>query len=146
MAQTKPTSAPTPARHCLRNESGVAIVEFALVAPIFLLMLLGILAYGGYFWRAHSLQQIANDAARSALAGLDATERGALARLSITQELGPLAGLRAERAAVTVSEANEILVVTLDYDASDDAFLQFGLVPLPNKTIRRTAAIRLAGL
>ena len=134
------------ARRLKGGEHGVAIVEFALVAPIFLLMLLGIIAYGGYFWRAHSLQQVANDAARSALAGLDVTERGALARLSIAQELEPLAGLRAERAAVTVTEANEMLVVTLDYDASDDAFLQFGLVPLPQKTIRRTAVIRLAGL
>ncbi|ARS26347.1 TadE/TadG family type IV pilus assembly protein [Sphingomonas sp. KC8] len=127
-------------------QRGAAIVEFALVAPVFLLILLGIIAYGGYFWRAHSLQQVANDAARSALAGLDPTERSTLARLSVAQELGPLAGLHAERAAVSISEANETLVVTLDYDASHDAFLQFGLVPLPQKRIRRTAAIRLGGL
>lgn len=122
------------------------MIEFAVIAPVFIMILAGIIAYGGYFWRAHSLQQIANDAARSALAGLTATERDALARDSVAREMEPLAGIAADRATVRISEANDLLVVTLTYDASDDAFLQLGLVPLPDRRIRRTAAIRLAGL
>lgn len=122
------------------------MIEFALIAPIFVMILAGIVAYGGYFWRAHSLQQIANDAARSALPGLTAAERAALARDSISREMEPLAGLPADRATIAIREANDLLVVTLTYDASNDAFLQLGLVPLPDRRIRRTAAIRLAGL
>ncbi|MCC7268336.1 MAG: pilus assembly protein, partial [Caulobacteraceae bacterium] len=29
---------------------GAAAVEFAFVGPVFVLMLCGIMAYGGYFW------------------------------------------------------------------------------------------------
>lgn len=136
-----------PRRKGLRHrEDGVAAVEFALVAPLMLMILMGIVAYGGYFWRAHSLQQVANDAARSAIAGLTPAERGALARLTVSQEIGPLAGLKAERAMVNIAEAGETIVLTLDYDASDDAFMRLGLVPLPSKQIRRTAVVRLGGL
>ena len=129
-----------------RSEKGVALIEFAVIAPVFVMILAGIVAYGGYFWRAHSLQQIANDAARTALPGLTASEREELARDIVMRELEPLAGLPADRAEVSISEANDTLVVTLVYDASNDAFLQLGLVPLPDRRIRRTAAIRLAGL
>lgn len=140
---------PAPCRRLkrlFRRSDGVAAVEFALVAPMMLMILMGIVAYGGYFWRAHSLQQVANDAARSAIAGLTPSERGALARLTVAQEIGPLAGLKAERAVVKVAERDEMIVLTLDYDASDDAFLRLGLVPLPAKQIRRTAVVRLGGL
>lgn len=129
-----------------RSEKGVALIEFAVIAPIFVMILAGIVAYGGYFWRAHSLQQIANDAARTALPGLTANEREELARDIVMRELEPLAGLPSDKAEVSISEANDTLVVTLVYDASNDAFLQLGLIPLPDRRIRRTAAIRLGGL
>jgi len=128
------------------GRGGVAIVEFALVAPIFLLMLLGIIAYGGYFWRAHSLQQIANDAARASIAGLTAAEREALARAAVRSELAALTGLRPDSAVVGVSEASDTLLVTLDYDAKQDIFFHLAPVPMPAPLIRRTAAVRLGGL
>ncbi|MDX3884415.1 MAG: pilus assembly protein [Sphingomonas sp.] len=130
----------------IRGDRGAAAVEFALVAPLFLLILLGVVAYGGYFWRAHSLQQVANDAARVAIGGLDAAERASLVHASVAEEIGPLAGLDPGRASVSVREVGDAMTVTLDYDASDDPFLRFGLVPLPDRRIRRTAAIRLTGL
>lgn len=133
-------------RDLVASEHGVALIEFALVAPVFLMILMGIVAYGGYFWRAHSLQQIANDAARTALPGLTASEREGLARDIVAREMEPLAGLPASRATVTVHEAKDVLTVTLVYDASNDAFLKLGLVPLPDKQIKRTAAIALGGL
>lgn len=78
--------------HRLSCARGVAMVEFALVAPLMLLILFGIIAYGGYFWRAHALQQLANDAARGAIAGLTPTERASLARDSVADEIQGLAG------------------------------------------------------
>jgi Flp pilus assembly protein TadG len=61
-----------------RARGGGAAVEFAILAPVFLLMLAGMLAYGLYFGAAHSLQQLSADAARIAISGLDATERNLL--------------------------------------------------------------------
>ncbi|RUU10669.1 pilus assembly protein, partial [Mesorhizobium sp. M6A.T.Ca.TU.002.02.2.1] len=53
-------------------------MEFALLSPIFILLLLGMVAYGIYFGASNSVQQIAADAARTAIAGLNETERQAL--------------------------------------------------------------------
>ena len=41
-----PSSAPGKLRKCLRGEAGAAAVEFALVVPILLLLLVGILEFG----------------------------------------------------------------------------------------------------
>ena len=59
--------------------SGTAAVEFALLLPLYLFLLLGMTAYGIYFGAAHSVQQLSADAARTAIAGLDAQERQRLA-------------------------------------------------------------------
>ena len=40
-------------------------MEFAIVAPVLVMLVFGILMYGGYFLMAHSVQQLANDAARA---------------------------------------------------------------------------------
>ena len=48
------------------NDDGTSAIEFALLAPLFILFLLGMVAYGIYFGASHSVQQIAADAARTA--------------------------------------------------------------------------------
>lgn len=60
------------------NASGTSAIEFAMLAPLFILLLLGMVAYGIYFGASHSVQQIAADAARTAIAGLNAAERKTL--------------------------------------------------------------------
>lgn len=62
----------------MRNGAGGAAIEFALLTPVFLLMLMGMLAYGIYFGAANSLQQLAADAARIAISGLSENERNTL--------------------------------------------------------------------
>lgn len=135
-----------PFRALISAQRGVAVVEFALIVPLLLLILLGVLAYGGYFWRAHALQQVANDAARAAVAGLTAAERRQLARATVNAELPGLAGLAAGRATVIITELTDTVTVELLYDAKAEAIFALGLVPMPNPVIRRTAAIRLGGL
>src|SRR5262249_52345855 len=61
--------------HFKSEEIGVTAVEFALIAPAFLVMLLGMFFYGMYFAAAHSVQELAADAARASVAGLNTTER-----------------------------------------------------------------------
>jgi Flp pilus assembly protein TadG len=46
------------------DTAGTSAVEFAMLAPLFILLLLGMVAYGIYFGASHWVQQIAADAAR----------------------------------------------------------------------------------
>ena len=55
-----------PPKGFARSKRGGAALEFAIVAPVLMMLLLGIFVYGGYFLVAHTTQQLANDAARAA--------------------------------------------------------------------------------
>ena len=129
-----------------RDARGVAMVEFALVAPMFLMTLLGIIGYGGYFWRAHVVQQVANDAARAAIGGLTAPERETLAMASATADFTSLGGIDIARTNTLVRQTSDTVTVEVTYDGARDGFLRLGLVPLPSTSIRRVAAVRLGGL
>ncbi|MFZ5617034.1 MAG: TadE family protein, partial [Pseudomonadota bacterium] len=59
----------------IANRSGASAVEFAIVAPVLLAMLLGMLAYGIYLSADHSVRQLAADVARETIAGIDDEER-----------------------------------------------------------------------
>lgn len=133
-------------RRLPRDRRGTALTEFALVAPLLLTVILGIVGYGGYFWKAHGLQQVANDAARAALAGLTADERGGIARAVVRTGLTGLAGIAPNRTTVDVTEADETITVRLAYDGAREPIFHLGLVPMPDSTIRRSAAVRLGGL
>lgn len=128
------------------HEEGAALMEFALVAPVFLMTLLGMAGYGGYFWRAHTLQQVANDAARAALPGLTSTERETLALATASSELTTLGAIDPSRVTTSVNQTSDTVTVRIIYDGSHDGFLNLSLVPLPSTTIRRVAAVRLGGL
>lgn len=129
-----------------RDQRGTAVLEFAIVAPMFLMTLFGIIGYGGYFWRAHSLQQVANDGARAALPGLTATEREALALSTVTSELTAIGGVQQTRVTTAVIQTTDTVTVQINYDGRQDGFLNLSIVPLPSKIIRRIAAVRLGGL
>jgi Flp pilus assembly protein TadG len=53
--------------HRRRNERGASAVEFALVLPIFMLIVFGIIVYGMVFAQSLSLSNSARQAARSAV-------------------------------------------------------------------------------
>jgi Flp pilus assembly protein TadG len=133
-------------RRILREERGTAVMEFALVAPVFLATLLGMAGYGGYFWRAHSIQQIANDAARASLSGLTSTERETLAIAAVTSEFASMGGIDASRTSTSVTQTSDTITVAVNYDGTRDGFLNLSLVPLPSKLIKRVAAVRMGGL
>lgn len=129
-----------------RRDDGAVLVEFAFVGPILIVMLMGIIAYGGYFWVSHAVQQLANDAARAAVGGLDSTERSSLAQSSLTGSMGNYAFLEPQSAHVTVTGDTTNLKIAVAYDASNSPFFAMkGLLPLPNSTITRQASIRLGG-
>ena len=65
---------------CVRTDTGGAsALEFAIVAPVFFLLIFGIVVYGYYFATLSLVNHIAYEAARATVSGLDDTERSTLA-------------------------------------------------------------------
>jgi Flp pilus assembly protein TadG len=133
-------------RFYFANADGAAALEFALLTPALVAMLVGIVCYGGYFWLSHSVQQSANDGARAAIAGLNRAERAELARASVIDGLPGYAILEARAVSVVVTEDAERMTVTVRYDASGTPFWIFEKVlPMPSSTIASSAVVRLGG-
>jgi Flp pilus assembly protein TadG len=138
-----------PARSIAADENGAAALEFAILAPVYLLFVAGMLAYGIYFGAAHSLQQLAADAARTSIAGLSDSERSSLVaqfldnnadgyvlidRHDLSYAVGPSA-----------SDPDEYSV-TLRFDASGlPIWNLYPPLPLPSRTITYSSTIRLGG-
>ncbi|MNS22393.1 TadE-like protein [compost metagenome] len=128
-----------------RDRRGVAAIEFAIVAPLLIMMMFGMIMYGSWFWMAHSVQSMASEGARAAIAGLDPAEREQLARAFVGLQVGDL-GLDSAKAAVEVESTPNVIRVNIAYDASDHPLMALsGLIPSPPKVIRRTAVVRLGG-
>lgn len=130
----------------LRRQDGAAAVEFAIVGPMLVVLLMGIAGWGGFFWISHAVQQVANDAARAAIAGLDAAERQTLAGQVLSDQIADYAWLKSSSAQVIVVTDGEQVTVNVTYDASHTPFWSMkGIVPLPSSTIARSATVRLGG-
>ena len=131
------------------GQTGTALIEFALVAPIFLAFLMGIIAFGSFFGYAHSLQIVASESARAAIAGLDSPERIALATAAAQRSLATSPLLRGAAVSIVVgADAKDpgMFTVTLTYDLNATLLgLTPRLLPLPN-SLSRTASIRRGGL
>lgn len=128
-----------------RDRRGVAAIEFAIVVPLLIMMMFGMIMYGSWFWMAHSVQSMASEGARAAIAGLDPAEREQLARAFVGLQVGDL-GLDSAKAAVEVESTPNVIRVDIAYDASDHPLMALsGLIPSPPKVIRRTAVVRLGG-
>lgn len=128
-----------------RDRRGVAAVEFALVCPILIFLMIGMIVWGGWFWLAHSVQSIASEAARAAVAGLDPAERESLARSAVVR-LVEGTGVTAAQLSVRVRAEDDLIRVDVAYDAADHPVLILAdLVPAPPRVIERTASIRTGG-
>lgn len=127
------------------QRSGAAAVEFALIAPFLIVLLWGIISYGGYFMTMHTLQQIANDAARAAIAGLDDTERLALARDSVKRQAVAYLGV-GQAPTVALSNDGRLIRIDVRYDASQNPYWVFGtLFPMPSPNLSRSGAVLMGG-
>ncbi len=130
----------------LGSEDGSAAIEFAVMGPLLTVMLLGIIAYGGCFWISHSVQQLANDAARSTVGGLSTAERQSLAQATLASEAPTYPNLTANLATLSESENGQTVTVSVSYDASASVFWAMrDLVPMPSSTIVRQATIQMGG-
>jgi Flp pilus assembly protein TadG len=136
--------------HCfLRGQAGATAVEFAIVFPLFLALLFGIIIYGSYLVVVHGVQQLAAEAARSSIAGLSDSERASLAQSYVTSNVTYYPLISSNRltvnAAASSSNANNF-VVTVSYDDSNSfIYLLPQLVPAPPSNIVSSAVIPRGG-
>lgn len=129
-----------------RDTGGAVLIEAAFALPVLILILLGVLTYGGWFMAAHSLQEVANDAARASLAGLDAMERRQIVDSTVANSVLQTGTLDPALIKVTTGIQDNFYSVTLSYDVKKAPIFQNSLVPLPGDTINRAAIVPLNGL
>lgn len=131
------------------NQAAATAVEFAFIAPLLLLLLFGIIGYGHAFGVYHGVQQLAAEAARASVGGLDDTERERLARAFVRRSIGSYAFLDPSKLTVRTTALGapapsfEVAVV---YDFSDSIFNRLGsIVALPTPVVERRAVVQRGG-
>lgn len=132
----------------ITDDSGASAVEFAIVAPVFIMILLTMVGYGIYFSTALSVEQIAADAARYSVAGLTQDERTTLAEDYIATATFDDPLIDRDRLDVAVGpdpDAPQQFTVSLSYDASALPIWGLFSFTLPSKRIERFATIRIGG-
>ncbi|QFY60175.1 pilus assembly protein [Rhizobium grahamii] len=136
-------------RRLLSSTRGAAAIEFAIVAPLFLLVVLTLIAYGIYLSAAHALQQLTADAARTAVAGISEQERVTLVNnyIAVSTLNDPLIDRKKLQVTVATDPQNSNqFTVTTEYDARALPIWNLYTFPLPSTTIRRFATIRMGGI
>lgn len=137
-------------RELCRDIRGTAVIEFAILTPVFFLMLTGMLAYGIYFGAAHALQQLAADAARTAIAGINVSEGRRLAEDYLSRNAATYMLIDPQRLDFDIEVAMDNpdqYRVELRYDAGDlPIWNLYPPLPLPSTKIVHGATIRRGGL
>ena len=132
-----------------KDRAGTSALEFAIVAPLFFLALFTLIAYGIYLSVTHSVQQIAADAARTAVAGLNPTERVTLVNRYLDASRFNYSFLNRAKMQVVVADDPgnpDQFTVTISYDSSDLPIWKLFTFALPNEKIQRYATVRVGGL
>ncbi len=136
-------------RRFRRDSRASSAVEFAMIAPCFVLLVFGILSFGTVFSIYHGVQQLASEAARASVAGLSDTEADQIARSFVKQNVGSYAFLDPANLTVSTSaggDSSNTFKVSLRYDMS--SLFIFGLsrlLPTPAPLVQRTAVIQRGG-
>jgi Flp pilus assembly protein TadG len=122
------------------------VVETAIILPILILLMIGLLSFGTWFMAAHGVQLAANEAARAALGGINDSDRTQLAREGVASALTTAAAINPTEVATATSRDGQYYTVTVTYAPAHPLWLSFGSGPAPSKTIERKATVRLTAL
>lgn len=132
-----------------RCDKATSAIEFAIVCPVFVTILFGIIAYGIYFGAALSVSQLAADAARVSVAGITDAERRQLAIDHIDTTADGFVLLKGSAVTVTaepLAADPDQFLVTVRYDATHLPIWDLvSFVPLPSSTIESSSTIRRGG-
>ena len=125
---------------------GTAAVEFAIITPIVVVLLLGIICFSCVFSMYSAVQQIAAEAARAALPGLSATEQNQLAQNYAAGVIGSYGLLDPSKLTLATSAHATTFTVTATYDMSGSFFMAVGgFLVSASPLIVRSAAIQTGG-
>jgi Flp pilus assembly protein TadG len=128
------------ARGLLCRHEGTAAVEFGLILPLLMVVLLGIIDYGQVYFTRLTMSNAAREGARVGVtldAGSAATAAASAAKIYLTN-----AGLSATVSSTTPSQADPRVTVTV----TQDPFIPLvGFVPVPAQlTVSATMRWELA--
>ncbi|MBN9055015.1 MAG: hypothetical protein BGO06_00710 [Shinella sp. 65-6] len=132
-----------------KDRAGTSALEFAIVAPLFFLTLFTLIAYGIYLSVTHSVQQIAADAARTAVAGLNPAERITLVNRYLDASRLDYSFINRAKMQVVVTDDPgnpDQFTVTITYDSSDLPIWKLFTFALPHENIQRYATLRVGGM
>lgn len=132
--------------HLADDSRGAVLIEAALVLPVLIMLLLGILTYGLWLMTANTLQQVANEAARATLGSLSAAERQERVSQAIASSLLTTGAVRAADVTFSTATSGAYYTVTLSYDTRTHPLFASPLVPLPTGTIVRQATVEMGGV
>ena len=126
------------------DDSGAAAVEFALVVPVLLLILFGIIQYSFYFWALQGGSDAARDAARRAAVGSPVTCAAFVTSVSTSLgavKTGNVSIKRDYESATGAIVPGESVTVTVAFDSFD---FNFPLVPfVDNGRVSQQATARV---
>ncbi len=133
------------------GERGVAALEFAILAPVFLLLVFAIIIYGAYFATTIAVVGAASEGARATVAGLDAAERQSLGTAAVNgviQSWAPFLDVALATVVIAPSGSDPaILEIQVTYDLSAVIGGGFvGFLPLPDSDIVATVQIANGGM
>jgi Flp pilus assembly protein TadG len=129
-----------------QDKQGVAAVEFAIIAPLFFLMLFGIICFSILLGTENAVEQISADAARAALGGLSPTEQVSIAQNYVSSIVGSYGIIDPTKVVVTTISNASTLSVTVTYDMSNAYIFTLGsILNSASPIISRTAAIQIGG-
>lgn len=133
--------------HLLRTDArGAVLIEAAILLPILIMLLVGMINYGLWFMAAHVVQQAANEGARAALAGMDSTERQTLAGDAVTKSINGSGVVNPLLVTVGSSVSGGFYTVTVTYNVAQAKFFATALLPMPTGPIQRASVVKLASL
>ncbi len=119
-----------------RTEGGAAALEFALVAPVILLFIFGIIQYGYLFWSLETASATAREAARQLIVG---TDQQCVKDQAAGQAAQPAVGATPPQVAVAYTDPDGaasaspvvggLVTVTVSFESLD---LHLPLLPVPD--------------
>lgn len=129
-----------------RNERGAEAVEFALIMPILLLLVFGIIQYGFYFWAMQGGAAAAREAARMSAVGrpaeCDDFEDEVSSKISaVSHGSEVIKRSFVDRDASSTLTVGDDVVISLTFNSFD---LNMPLIPfVDNGTVAETAQARV---
>jgi Flp pilus assembly protein TadG len=128
----------------VRDERGVAAVEFAIILPVLVMMLMGIIDWGFFFFFSESIVNAAREGARAGAVQEDSGDTESTAQSVAEAYLAGASiavGTGANQATATASLAGSDLSVTVDMD-DFSGLTGFLAPPLIPSSITYTSTMR----